>query len=483
MKKFRNVMMVILDIVLVVVAIFFFAKVGVKDEEETNIKITSTTQENQDESLDIKSPDRIVFKNNEKYYVINSGDGNYNDLVEICVKNLSNTTPYDITESEIYDLKNTTNFVEFDYNTISKNYIFILDKDVSVVIRMKDSDGTVVADEIPNSDEIIKKFENEEIGKESYSFDKEEILANNFYEFLPSEYDFENIKNDKVYKKEFKSYSEYQSIISIYNLDFGENDVEEKFNNSKIILFLTKYDILDFKVNIGNIKINFGGRDYITYEHQDYIPILLIVSKAVNTNCIYYNYDNVLTIDNLTGKTEDVVGVIQSVNKDGTLNLGYTTDEYGIKTGILEQNDFTKDLEVGDYITGKGVIKDFSQNLKTYNLTEIEITKKDEYEEKIEKALKGKKVLSTSIIDYTIDEGNYEGYVICEVYSEEDSKEIGYVKIHFDFYEGNTESYLGTNHLQSDYGIVKYEMVTITLKDEITDLDNIEAKMFEYIAD
>ena len=176
MKKFRNVMMVILDIVLVVVAIFFFAKVGVKDEEETNIKITSTTQENQDESLDIKSPDRIVFKNNEKYYVINSGDGNYNDLVEICVKNLSSTTPYDITESEIDDLKNTTNFVEFDYNTISKNYIFILDKDVRVVIRMKETDGTVVADEISNSDEIIKKFENEEIGKESYSFDKEEIL-------------------------------------------------------------------------------------------------------------------------------------------------------------------------------------------------------------------------------------------------------------------------------------------------------------------
>ena len=61
----------------------------------------------------------------------------------------------------------------------------------------------------------------------------------------------------------------------------------------------------------------------------------------------------------------------------------------------------------------------------------------------------------------------------------------GFIKVYYDFYNGETESYLGNadNPVESNYAIMDHEIVTIHFKEKISDLDNIHAKTFEFIAD
>ena len=139
---------------------------------------------------------------------------------------------------------------------ISKNYIFFFDGDGGV-IKMGENDGTVISNKFDESNNIFEEFKRITEGKTAYDFKSEKLVAKNNYEYLPSTFDFTQVKSEKVYKMEIKSYNEYKVIIDRYKLDFEDDDIEKKFEKNKIILFLTKYNISNYKVNIGNIKIDF----------------------------------------------------------------------------------------------------------------------------------------------------------------------------------------------------------------------------------
>lgn len=475
MKKKKII--IIISIILLITVCISYAIIQNKDNSQ-NL--------NNEEILD---PNRIVIKIESNYYEITRGDENYEKLVQLCRESFKKSNEQNITEEEIDNLKKENDFVEFDYDTISKNNIFFLSGDIGA-IKMKDKDGTIISKKAKNSKKIINELKNAIAGKNAYQIENEKIEAKNSYEYYPSTVEFKEIKYSAVFKKELKNYEQYEKIIELYHLDFGDIDIKDKFETNKIILFLSKYNISDYKVNIGNIKINFEGNDYIVPTQQNYKPIILIVSKIVNTNCIYYNYDNVTEIDNLTGTTEEIYGVVKSKNDDGSINLGYNTDNDNMITGIIRpaENTSLEELEIGDFIQAEGTITNFNKDtkIKTYEPKQLNINKKENYEKQMSDYLKGKDRLDTNIIDYYSSESGYDGWVICPIYlDEESSKTNGYVKIYYDFYNGNTESYLGmgTYHLASNYGIHKYEIVTITLKDKITDTNKLEAKMFEYIAD
>lgn len=353
---------------------------------------------------------------------------------------------------------------------------------------MEDTDGIIISKKLVNSENLINEFKKAVNGKKAYQFENMQISAKNYYEYYPSTMDFEEIKYSKVFKKECDSYEQFEKIAQLYKLDFGDIDIKDKFDTNKIILVLSEYNISDYKVNIGNIKINFEGNDYVVPQYVPYKPVIIIVSNIVNTNCIYYNYDKVTEIDNLTGTSEEIYGVIKSKNSDGSFNLGYNLDNDNKIIGIIKPSKDVsfENLEVGDFIKSTGTITSFDKgtNIRTYELESFLVNKKDEYEKQINTYLINKTKLDTSIIDYYESESKYDGFVICPIYfDEEDSKIDGYIKIFYDFYDGNTESFLGTNHLEGNYGIVKNEIVTITFKDKVTDINKIEAKMFEYIAD
>ena len=53
--------------------------------------------------------------------------------------------------------------------------------------------------------------------------------------------------------------------------------------------------------NVYFVEVNFAGNDYAVASTapSGYNVDLILVSKIVNTNCIYYNYDSVEFVDNL----------------------------------------------------------------------------------------------------------------------------------------------------------------------------------------
>ena len=95
--------------------------------------------------------------------------------------------------------------------------------------------------------------------------------------------------------------------------------------------------------------------------------------------------------------------------------------------------------------------------------------------------LLGKEVIDTKIV-YDVDskEGKSK-YVICKLYDDFGIDKEYYFKV---YYDENTESYLGMErHLVSNYGIQKHEFLDITFSAPVTNVNEIKAKMFEYIAD
>lgn len=201
-----------------------------------------------------------------------------------------------------------------------------------------------------------------------------------------------------------------------------------------------------------------------------------------------------VVIDSETGEEygnfENFEGVVKD-KKDGIIEISYTTDDdftIGFVENFSDCNIDYDSIKIGDYIRATGKVSNIDlSGKKTINAGLVSVFSEKEYKEKLLTEVEGKLEFSSIIEDYYQAESGYDGYVICGFYlGEHEPIQMGYLKIYYDFYEDNTESYLGRKErpLHSDYGIVKYEIVDITLKEPITSLDKTpEAKCFEYIAD
>lgn len=444
-----------------------------------------------DEGL-IKTPDRIIFKYESKYYEITPDYEKYYELVDLCRNNINRKNDEKISESDIDSLKSTAKFIEFDYNTESKNFIFTLTSDIGV-IQMQDSDGVIISNKLSNLDKIGEAYIEAIKDKKGYDMSSEKIDSMIQYQALPATSDFKNVKDEKVFVKTFDSYDDFNKISNQYNLKFDNADtIKDKFENRKGILILSQYDIKDYKVNIGNVKINFAGNDYavVSTAPSGYNVDLILVSKIVNTNCIYYNYDSVEFVDNLTGTTESISGVVKSKEAD-EITIAYTSNEYAKVLGkvMLSSrkliNKTADEVQVGDFVTGTATVTGIEDGIKLYDAESLSVQDKEEYNRLLENELKGKTKINTAIVDYTTDENGYSGSVVCALYYGENSNEPdAYFSANYDFTDNKTESYLGmSNHLVSDYGIHPNEMVDITFSEPITDVNKIFVKMFEFIAD
>lgn len=464
---------------------FWFNSKSVNKQVENKVE-TSTEDEL------IKTPDRIVFKYESKYYEITPDYEKYSELVDLCRNNINRKNDEKISENDIDSLKSTAKFIEFDYNTISKNFIFTLTSDMGA-IQMQDSDGIVISSKLSNIDKIGEAYIEAVKDKTGYDMSTEKIDSMNQYQALPAEADFKNVKNEKVYVKTFNSYEDFNKIASQYNLKFDNADsIKNKFENKKGILILSQYDVKDYKVNIGNVKINFAGNDYAvpSIASTGYNADLILVSKIVNTSCIYYNYDDVKFVDNLTGTVQSISGVVKSKDAD-EITIAYTANDDAKVLGkvMLSSrkliNKTADEVKVGDFVTGTATVTGVEDGIKKYDAESLSVQDKDEYNKLLENELKGKTKINTEIVDYVMSEGGYDGYVICALYYGENSNQPdAYFKAYYDFYENKTESYLGMeNHLASEYGIHPYEIVDITFSEPITDINKINVKMFEYIAD
>lgn len=453
-------------------------------ERKQEITINNTESVIEQEELPI--PDRIVVKDEEgKYEIMQSWDGSeFSDIYSLLYSEMVNTIEGKVyQEDEISQMQEQGSFIEFDYNTKSKNFVFMLDEEEIGIIRRFDDSGQVIKTSLKNK-EILKGMI-EEISKKSekYDFDKSKSYTSiTAIETVPTVFE---TKNDGVYQKIVSNnQGEYESILQEIDFQLDGELPQIDFEKENAIFTISKYKINEITQNIGNIKYNLGE------ELSDYTINLLVVSKVVNENCIYISYGNIqTTIPENQGTYVNESAMIKNIDNEKVeigLDQNYSTyivefqNTTYIKDYETNQTITKNDLKIGDIIYVEGTEGNEANGLKTIKANNIERCSKQKVKTEVQKYLKDTYRVDTTGIEYKNVDSNGKGYIItCYNYDQ-----FKYpIKLNVD---SNTETYLGMGyHIQSDYGYVLHEMCDITLGTKITDIDNITGtvKIIEYIAD
>ncbi len=186
-------------------------------------------------------------------------------------------------------MQNKGSFIEFDYNSKSKNYVFMLnEKEIGIIKRFSDS-GQVIQTSLPDKDKLVKKIDT--VAKDistKYDFDTEYNLnSENKLSKVETNLNLSQTKVTGVYQKVIEySEDEYNSILNKLNFKTNEEMPKVDFNKQTVIVTVSRYEIKDIKKNIGNIKYKLGN--YL----DEYNINIYIISKVVNSKCIYFNIDS-----------------------------------------------------------------------------------------------------------------------------------------------------------------------------------------------
>ena len=305
---------------------------------------------------------------------------------------------------------------------------------------------------------------------------------------------FDNI----IAKRNVEKFFETGRIDLIYSVEsLGTDAINEKIrllesdklkdiskSSNKILIRAMNeslyYEEVDFRnFNISKmqakkiIEEKFGG--VITQEEADTNNI---VASQKTTRTENINNPNITITNN-----ETIYGVVKS-KTENQLEISYEKDAWETLgkvnyTGNTIRNK--QDINVGDWVEVSGVVSNDGA-IKTYDANVITVTTQKNYQKKLNDILIGKSKIDTEIVFNYESEGGGDGYVFCKLFSEDSLGNVsGYIRINYD---QKTEMYLGmARHLRSNYGIQEHELVDVTFTKPVTDVNNITAKMFEFIAD
>ena len=284
--KNKNNIRVILYILLLLVVfsiIFFIFKNEISNEklEKNNVGLV-------DENTILPTPDRIIYKNiNNEYIIINSGTSAYTQIYSELYNRITNTIEGKVySEDEISQMQNKGTFIDFDYNSKSKNYVFILEeKEIGIIKRFSDG-GQVIQTSLSNNDKLIKKIENltKDISTK-YDFNTEyNYNSENKLSKVANDLKLSQTKVAGVYQQVIEyDENEYNAILKKLNFKTSHEMPKVDFNKQSVIVTVSRYEIKDIQKNIGNIKYELGK--FL----DEYSVNIFIVSKVVNSKCIYFN--------------------------------------------------------------------------------------------------------------------------------------------------------------------------------------------------
>lgn len=336
--KNKNNIRVILYILLLLVVfsiIFFIFKIEISNEKQNKTNVGMVA-----ENTILPTPDRIIYKNsNNEYIVINAGSSVYTKIYsELYNRTTDIIEGIVYSESEISQMQNKGSFIEFDYYRKSKNYVFMLEEnDIGIIKRFSDS-GQVIQTSLNNKDALIKKIDKLTNNiKTKYDFNIEyNYNSENKLSKVTSDLKLQQTKVVGVYQKNITySEDEYNSILK--NLNFKTNQELPKvdFSKQNVVITVSRYEIKDIKKNIGNIKYELG--EFL----DEYIVNVLIVSKVVNTSCVYFNTetDDIGVSTYYTSNNENGVEYYVQNNKSYTNINNIKTEIISIETAaeIAEQ--------------------------------------------------------------------------------------------------------------------------------------------------
>lgn len=284
--KNKNNIRVILYILLLLVVfsiIFFIFKIEISNEKLEKNKVGLV-----DENTILPTPDRIIYKNiNNEYIIINSGTSAYTQIYSELYNRITNTIEGKVyLEDEISQMQNKGSFIEFDYNSKSKNYVFMLEeKEIGIIKRFSDG-GQVIQTSLSNKDRLIKKIDN--LTKDiyaKYDFNTEyNYNSENKLSKVANDLKLSQTKVAGVYQKVIEyDENEYNAVLKKLNFKTNNEIPKVDFNKQSVIVTVSRYEIKDIQKNIGNIKYKLGK--FL----DEYSVNIFIVSKVVNSKCIYFN--------------------------------------------------------------------------------------------------------------------------------------------------------------------------------------------------
>lgn len=280
-KSIIKKVLFVLLLLLICSFVFFIFKIEIEKEKQ-NIEVI-------DKATLLPSPDRIIYKNRDnKYIIINTDTYKHSQIYSELYNKVSNTIDGKVyTEEQISDMQNRGSFIEFDYNTISKNYIFMLDEDEIGVIKRLSNSGQVIKTSLDDKENIIKKIDEFTKKEIKYDFNTEySLFSENQLSELNDDITIGKTKVVGVYKKLFvNKYDESALKVYLGKLNFKTNQELPNIDLDKqnVVVTVSRYEINNITKNIGNIKYDLGKFS------DNYIVNLYIVSKVVNVNCIYFN--------------------------------------------------------------------------------------------------------------------------------------------------------------------------------------------------
>lgn len=322
----------------------------------------------------IIDPDRIVYRNVDgKYYQFTKGTDAYNQIKEAIQKSVSNynESGNTLSEEEI-DSIHQKSFIEFDYETASKNYIVPLEENENAnMIKLGNTGGIVVSNSLSDLKEISAVAKEQSQSQTAYDLSYKEMLSRNTIDSIEYKYlqQFKEI-NYKIHQVKIQDIETYELYKEMCNLAFDEEIDENIFQDNDLILTVSLVPKITVKVNIGNIQYTYENMNDVDYQ---YTAHLLIVSKIVNTDCIYNTdlteINNKIEMGNFESEFDEQVDNLNTQIFVKDFDSFY--QEYQKATGEISQERAAEIAEIG-FEEAKRVVGEYDK--ETQECREIEVT-------------------------------------------------------------------------------------------------------------
>lgn len=240
-----------------------------------------------------ETPDRIVYKikGKDQYYVYTSGESDYDKLLNQLIKCVDGVGEgAKLSLEDMKKIEQKENYIELDYDTISKNYVISYEKENYNVIKRTDEGGVVVKNNIKQKQQL-EKILAEQIKEKKECY---EMLDNKEYKILePISYQVPSWSNELkkyepgIYSVRLGTKQAWEKFKENNHIDMEQELPEEQFEKTNVIATITKYQIDKIETRIGGATLYFKGA-----ENKDkYYVNVYCISKAVNINCIYRNFN------------------------------------------------------------------------------------------------------------------------------------------------------------------------------------------------
>ena len=287
-KEYKALIGITTLLIVICVGTFIFTRI--KPQEEQEVSKTNLVQY-------FETPNRIVYKEKDKdnYYVFNQGESSYTDILNEIISGFdSKENGQMLSNEEIEKIEKNENYIELDYDTISKNYVIAYERENNNIIFRNDNGGQVVKKNLENK-EKIKDLINRKISSHDAScYHMEDSKEYKVKNEIPRELFEANNSDlrqyeDGVYGIKIQSEEKLNEILERYNIELEEKIPSDVFDKADVIIMLSRYNIEKIETRIGGLTYYFTGD-----KRQDsYLPNIFVASKAINTNCVYRNMDNI----------------------------------------------------------------------------------------------------------------------------------------------------------------------------------------------